>query len=246
MLIELLVVISIIALLVSILLPSVYKGRQLARRATCMANVRSMHLALVLYLEDNRQEFFPYQETVTGGTRWYWGFEPGGSGSSEGTRPIDASQARLVSYVAPNGRTTMCPSLPADYPYFKPKFNLRGYGYAINRVMLASMPQSGRWGDMTLPSETITWADSVQINTWQAPASAGNPLLEEWYYLDNRTSTPPTFHFRHFETADAVFADGCVRSLEPYWLDDRCDGLVGRAEKAGHPEKISYLLRLKK
>ena len=58
-LIELLVVIAIISLLVSILLPSLQKAKLLAREIVCMANLRSMHWAWTLYLEDSRQ-VLPY------------------------------------------------------------------------------------------------------------------------------------------------------------------------------------------
>src|SRR2546425_9551782 len=33
-------------------------------------------------------------------------------------------------------------------------------------------------------------ADAAQVNTWQAPASPSNPMLEEWYYVDNSTNQP--------------------------------------------------------
>jgi prepilin-type N-terminal cleavage/methylation domain-containing protein len=48
-LIELLVVIAIIALLVSILMPALGKARLLAKRAACMANMRSIGLAAAVY-----------------------------------------------------------------------------------------------------------------------------------------------------------------------------------------------------
>jgi prepilin-type N-terminal cleavage/methylation domain-containing protein/prepilin-type processing-associated H-X9-DG protein len=53
-LIELLVVISIIALLVSILLPALNAAREHARTVVCLANVRSLQLAWVLYANDNK------------------------------------------------------------------------------------------------------------------------------------------------------------------------------------------------
>ena len=60
-LIELLVVIAIISLLVSVLLPSLQRAKLLAREIVCMANLRSMHWAWTLYLEDSRQ-VLPYLE----------------------------------------------------------------------------------------------------------------------------------------------------------------------------------------
>lgn len=51
-LIELLVVIAIISLLVSILLPSLTRAKELARRTACAANLRNIALGSVLYAED--------------------------------------------------------------------------------------------------------------------------------------------------------------------------------------------------
>jgi prepilin-type N-terminal cleavage/methylation domain-containing protein len=48
-LVELLVVIGIIALLISILLPTLGKAREAANRANCLANLHSIHQLLVMY-----------------------------------------------------------------------------------------------------------------------------------------------------------------------------------------------------
>ncbi len=51
-LVELLVVISIIALLLAILMPSLQRARQSARKVSCMSNLRQIGLAIQLYAED--------------------------------------------------------------------------------------------------------------------------------------------------------------------------------------------------
>lgn len=58
-LIELLVVISIISLLMAILLPSLGKAREQGRRATCMANLRSIGQGIYLYANDNDGRLVP-------------------------------------------------------------------------------------------------------------------------------------------------------------------------------------------
>ena len=58
-LIELLVVVSIIALLVSILLPSLAKAREHARRAVCSSNQRQMGICVSLYGHDYN-DFIPH------------------------------------------------------------------------------------------------------------------------------------------------------------------------------------------
>ena len=65
------------------------------------------------------------------------------------------------------------------------------------------------------PADTALFADAAQVNTFQAPASASNPLFEEFYYEDLETNyanpnNGPNGHFRHSQKANVTFADGHV------------------------------------
>jgi len=62
-LIELLVVVAIIALLISILLPSLSAARESGKRAVCASNLRSIVQAMIAYSMDNR-DVMPQHEGV--------------------------------------------------------------------------------------------------------------------------------------------------------------------------------------
>jgi prepilin-type N-terminal cleavage/methylation domain-containing protein/prepilin-type processing-associated H-X9-DG protein len=63
-LVELLVVIGIIALLISILLPSLNKAREAAMATQCMSNMRQIGLAVSNYSSENRGFLPPYRSTA--------------------------------------------------------------------------------------------------------------------------------------------------------------------------------------
>src|ERR1700726_58530 len=64
-LVELLVVIGIIALLISILLPSLNRARETANRVKCASNLRQIGQAILLYTNDSKG---PYPRTLYSGT----------------------------------------------------------------------------------------------------------------------------------------------------------------------------------
>jgi|GEM_PF-6712103 len=69
-LVELLVVIAIIALLFSLIMPTIESGMILARRAGCMTNSRQIHSALVLYAAEHDGRLPNLQEGFAGSVTW--------------------------------------------------------------------------------------------------------------------------------------------------------------------------------
>jgi len=67
-LVELLVVIGIIALLISILLPSLSKAREQGKALKCLSNLRQVGYACIQYANNNNN-YLPH--TATGTAQWY-------------------------------------------------------------------------------------------------------------------------------------------------------------------------------
>jgi prepilin-type N-terminal cleavage/methylation domain-containing protein/prepilin-type processing-associated H-X9-DG protein len=234
-LVEMLVVIALLAALVALLLPVLQGGRAAARQTACRNNLRQMQAAFTLYLADHDGQFFPYIRTNEGArTLYYFGLSAPGA---EGSRAIDKNRAVLAPYLEQVGGVEVCPAFAYGSGLVKAKYDVASYGYGLNAGMLAGMPEwsaAGRpnWFHVARPAETITWADAAQVNTFQPPATPGNPLIEEWYYLNN--ASPPNFHFRHRGLVNAAMADGSVHALAPARLDPRADGLTGYIANQAH------------
>ncbi len=233
-LIELLVAIAIIAILAALLLPALARSKASAWRAECASNLRQLALASQLYWDDYGGRCFQWYYGVTNNGELYW-FGWLGYGA-EGQRPVDLSAGVLYPYLAAS-KARLCPALNYALPQFKPKADIPVCGYGLNALLCpASLGVSLSISRVSRPTETALFADAAQINNFQPPASPSNPMLEEWYYLDNPTNYPspnyyPHGHFRHSQKANAAFCDGHVglERFVPGSIDPLMPGqLVGR------------------
>ena len=201
-LVELLVVIAVLAVLASLILPALARSKDSARRIQCVSNIRQLGLAAMMYWDDNAGQTFAYRGAYTNGGDifWFGWLERGG----EGDRKFDPSQGALSRYTDARG-LAICPALEYISARFKLKATGAAYGYGVNRNLTG--PTLTHVGRMSRPTDTMVFADAAQVNTFQAPASPTNPLLEEFYYVHESERTA---HFRHRQTATAVFGDGHV------------------------------------
>ncbi|MFO1476273.1 MAG: type II secretion system protein [Verrucomicrobiota bacterium] len=210
-LVELLVVMAVIGVLAGLLLPVLTRGKLLARRTACASNLHQLSIAASLYWEDNCGRCFRVSDgPANNGTLWWFGWLD--NTRPEGQRAFDLSTGRLYPYLR-GSDVRLCPSLdPAAAP-FKLKASGVVYSYGYNSFLSAAQPVLAN--ALPRPAETALFADAVQVNDFQAPASRSRPMLEEWYFLDNPTNTGtagyyPHGHFRHAGQAGVAFCDGHV------------------------------------
>ena len=150
-LVELLVVISIIALLLSILLPALNKAKEQAKLSVCMSNIKQLGYTFKVYMDDNEYRF-PLDDAG-----WFSGgegeFGYGGADAHIMTGPPDAEERLLYPYAksfdiftcpADKGQNLSSSSL-GQSGYWKPTtFFAVGNSYRYNFYI---------WGNPTVKPE---------------------------------------------------------------------------------------------
>jgi prepilin-type N-terminal cleavage/methylation domain-containing protein/prepilin-type processing-associated H-X9-DG protein len=227
-LVELLVVIGILALLAALLLPALSGGKTSGHRIKCVSNLRQLAVAAQLYWDDNNSFCFRYGGVFTNGGQLYWfGWLGGGQ---EGQRQFEAAQGALFPYLQRRS-VELCPAFNYSQAQLKLKATGASYGYGYNLFLSGPAREPPiNLSRIRRPSELVLFADAAQVNTWQSPASEANPMLEEWYYVDDSLDQP-NGHFRHARKANAAFCDGhiALEKFVPGSIDQRMpDQFVGR------------------
>ena len=226
-LVELLVVMAIIAIVAALLLPALNRSKASAQRVQCASSLHQFGLAAQMYLDDNAGNFFRYLIGPTNGGQTYWfGWLQNGA---EGQRAFDITQGALYSYIQGRG-IEICPSLNYASPQFKLKATGAADGYGYNLTLSPLQNQPVNISKIISTAGITLLADAAQVNTFLAPASPSNPMLEEFFYVSTNLDEA-TAHFRHASTANVLFCDSHVgrEKMSPGSLDQRMPSAsVGR------------------
>ena len=216
-LIELLAVASVIIVLLGLALPAMSSARSASWKAVSTHTLKNAITAGHAYLAENDGVFWPYKRVVAEGTRWWFGYEPAASRTlPDGERWLEHENSDLGPYVIAAGGWSTDPAFLAVGSRHKPKFKNGNFGFAYNTLLGRGWQGVGtaiRSSTVVRPGELLVFVTSAQVNTFQPPASAKKPMLEEFYGIDDGMNSRVA-HFRHGGKALAAFFDGSVRELE--------------------------------
>ncbi len=206
-LIELLVVIAIIALIVAIMLPALAAARDMGIQARCLAQMKQMGEALVMYAGDDPNQRYPRARMMNMGNTWIEDIEHYISTESFYRCPADDAETwptRFTSYGL-NGYLTHNHS-----PYRG--MRMEQMHNASATVIVAEMADS-QTKDHFMP---MVWGDPIAQPS-VLPGLAMSRMHEWDDVLDEQKPVEP---YRHMDQSNYAFGDGhaAIPDFDETWF----------------------------
>jgi len=243
-LLELLLALTIIALLMALLLPAVAAVRDHAADAQCKHHLKVLGQGVLTYAAQHRGLFPPVADWRNEPVRYWWGVNAAKPDFKQGLI------YRHLGYLAGTERSLFeCPAQPwgSYQPQGAAGEPTTTYGYN---------------GYYLCPAGTPGWAQSIGHRPWRSIYTVQNPdqvfmladTLMNWgngYVTNNCLLDPPwtwqrrrwrlnpftTLCFRHCGRANVCFANGAVDSVEPTTIIDP-DHMIGYVGDSNAPHYV--------
>lgn len=250
-LIELLVVVAIIALLISILLPSLRNARDQAKAVVCGSQLKQLGNAYQIYFAENRDRFFPY-ESHSLGYRW---LRPSLSNVDEvmicpSTTKMNDSQKNALSWHgrAMTSRNAWCwaeagapappqtsppdPELYADGSYayngwlFDPSNTWHGIAYTWQATAaMTSLDHPYHWKRLSAiryTAKTPVMLDAFEMLIYPVNETLANDMKFSW---------PSTVLLEDLRTPRSIHLSDGGRSVFTPWKEQLIRGMPDRHSK---------------
>ncbi len=186
-LIELLIVISIIAILASLLLPALQSAREQAKSINCASRLKQCGLSVSMYMNDYNDNFSIAYGTSSSGDRKVWyNFLIADKYISK----------KLIS--CPSG--TPVPVVNATYETYGAFTDPCQGGAVLNRE-----PFGDRWANQMISNKRIKNPSGRLLI-----ADSGRTSNRRQYYLIGMNSNTEIFHVRHGNTGNMVALGGNI------------------------------------
>lgn len=200
-LIELLVVIAIIALLLGILLPSLKKVKEHARKLLCTSNMRQMGISVQTYIIDSENRLPPSSCHITNPDQYWLRVLSKHTGEQllfhcpsdksknfvDWDRPLSEQKDKRYSSFAVNALL--------DPVCFRYSGSINRY----NRIDKVHRPMNCIWISEAPDTESFQLADHIHPETWEGSVEYAKTFIA-WD--------------RHVGKSNYLFADGHVETLE--------------------------------
>jgi prepilin-type N-terminal cleavage/methylation domain-containing protein/prepilin-type processing-associated H-X9-DG protein len=214
-LLELLVVIAIIGILASLLLPALARGKEAAKKTSCISRLKQWQLALSMYAHDNedstpRESFFPNGTTIN---LWVQVRNPLANDVWYNMLPEYVDGRRAAAYAPMAARADFydrnkmfhCPK--AAFPKGAEASEIALFSYAMNSKLILQPATTMKLSSVASASSTVTFLDN------RLP---GEPKVHHKQEADNLgqpSAYASRFVARHANRGTLAFADGHVECL---------------------------------